>query len=387
MSRFTGALGNTNRLKLGTFSSNLEHGGFITTLEGTLKADWGQVRRIAELSDGMGLEAIVPVARWKGYGGKTNFAGRGFDTFCWAAGLAAVTEYAHIFSTVHVPTIHPIVAAKQIATIDHISGGRSGLNVVGGWYRPELEMFGPSYFLEHERRYDLAEEWVEVITLLWTSEDEFDYRGEFFQIKGGWSKPHPLQKPTPPIMNAGGSPRGQRFAAAHSDMIFVHIQDDRNVENARRQVESVKELAWHEFGREVQVWGQSYVICRETEAEARAFWNHYVRDLGDFEAADNLMHFLGLESLVLGADWERARDRFISGWGGTEILGSPDQVAEQFALLAEAGLDGTVLLFPRWEEGLEQFRDQVLPLLEQAGLREPYIRPSRSDAPAGGSAA
>jgi alkanesulfonate monooxygenase SsuD/methylene tetrahydromethanopterin reductase-like flavin-dependent oxidoreductase (luciferase family) len=238
-------------------------------------------------------------------------------------------------------------------------------------------MFGPAYFLEHDRRYDLADEWVRVIKLLWTSEDEFDFGGDFFQIAAGYSMPKPLQKPTPPIMNAGGSPRGQRFAAENSDMIFIHVKDDNDLGAVREQVDAVKTLAGEEFGREVQVWTQSYVVCRDTEAEARSFWNHYVRDLGDFEAADNLMHFLGLESAVLGADWDRARDRFISGWGGTEMVGAPDQIAGRFAQLADAGLDGTVLLFPRWEEGLVQFRDQVLPLLEQAGLRKPYV-PARA---------
>ena len=273
----------------------------------------------------------------------------------------------------HVPTIHPIVAAKQLTTIDHISGGRSGLNVVGGWYRPELEMFGPDYFLAHERRYDLAEEFIGLIVRLWTETDEFDFDGEFFHVRGGFSEPKPLQRPTPPIMNAGGSPRGQRFAAQYSDMIFIHVQDDVDLSSAAEQVDRVKTLARDEFGRDVQVWTQSFVVCRETEREARAFWNHYVRDLGDTDAADNLMHFLGLESAVLGADWERARERFISGWGGTEMLGTPEQLVERFAQLADAGLDGTVLLFPLWEEGLEQFGAQVLPLLEQAGLREPYV--------------
>jgi alkanesulfonate monooxygenase SsuD/methylene tetrahydromethanopterin reductase-like flavin-dependent oxidoreductase (luciferase family) len=371
---FTGALANANRLKLGTFSTNLEHGGFITSLPGTLKAHWPQVRHVAELVDAMGLELIVPVARWKGYGGRIDYSGPSFDTFCWAAGLASATEYPHIFSTVHVPTMHPIVAAKQLTTIDHISGGRTGLNVVGGWYRPELEMFGPNYFLEHDRRYDLAEEWVQVITQLWTADGEFDYDGEFFQIRGGYSEPKPVQRPTPPIMNAGGSPRGQRFAAQYSDMIYIHVQDDTDLRTAKDQVDRVKTLAHDEFGRDVQVWTQSFVVCRETEREALDFWNHYVRELGDFEAADNLMHFLGLESAVLGADWERARDRFVSGWGGTEMMGTPEQLVERFVQLADAGLDGTLLLFPIWEEGLEQFGEQVLPLLEQAGLREPYVR-------------
>ena len=119
---------------------------------------------------------------------------------------------------------------------------------------------------------------------------------------------------------------------------------------------------------------RSVVVCRETETEARAFWHHYVHELGDLEAADNLMRGIGLESDVLGKEnYERERDRFISGWGGVQMIGTPEQVAERLALLSEAGCDGTLLLFPIWEEGLSQFRDEVLPLLERAGLRQPYV--------------
>jgi alkanesulfonate monooxygenase SsuD/methylene tetrahydromethanopterin reductase-like flavin-dependent oxidoreductase (luciferase family) len=87
-----------------------------------------------------------------------------------------------------------------------------------------------------------------------------------------------------------------------------------------------------------------------------------------------------LESAVLGKDWERARDRFISGWGGVELVGTPEQIVERLSLIAETGCDGTLLMFPIWEEGLVQFRDKVMPLLEQAGLRKPYVSPSRSAA-------
>ncbi len=98
--------------------------------------------------------------------------------------------------------------------------------------------------------------------------------------------------------------------------------------------------------------------------------------LGDYEAADNLMHYIGLESAVLGKDWERARDRFISGWGGVELVGTPEQIIERLSLIAETGYDGTLLMFPIWEAGLAQFRDKVMPLLEQAGLRKPYVPPA-----------
>ena len=72
------------------------------------------------------------MARWRGFGGATNFNGACYETFTWAAGVGGATEHATVFATSHVPTIHPIVAAKQATTIDHISNGRFALNLVMG---------------------------------------------------------------------------------------------------------------------------------------------------------------------------------------------------------------------------------------------------------------
>jgi dimethylsulfone monooxygenase len=117
---------------------------------------------IAVMADRAGIEALVPVARWKGFGGKTNFNGTCFETYTWAAGLAAATRQAAVFSTSHVPTIHPIVAAKQATTIDHISNGRFALTVVCGGYEPECWMFGTPV-MEHDALYAYATEWLEII--------------------------------------------------------------------------------------------------------------------------------------------------------------------------------------------------------------------------------
>ena len=96
--------------------------------------------------------------------------------------------------TSHVPTVHPILAAKQGTTIDHITNGRFALNIVCGWFKPELEMFGAP-IMQHDIRYDYAAEWVEILKLLWTSEEEFDYDGKYLQVKKGFSQPKPIQEP------------------------------------------------------------------------------------------------------------------------------------------------------------------------------------------------
>src|SRR5580700_9463418 len=97
--RKTNPLFNDRKLKLGTFSSNLSGGCAITTIDGVLKADWPSTLTLALLADEMEFEALVPVGRWKGFGGVTNFNGAGFECFSWAAGIGALTKYSGIFAT------------------------------------------------------------------------------------------------------------------------------------------------------------------------------------------------------------------------------------------------------------------------------------------------
>src|SRR5262245_58333716 len=109
----TNLLFNDRKLKLGTFCTNLDYGAAITTIERTLRISWPATLALAKLAEEMEFEALVPVGRWRGFGGVTNFNGAGFECFSWAAGIGASTTYPAIFATSHVPTVHPIMAAKQ----------------------------------------------------------------------------------------------------------------------------------------------------------------------------------------------------------------------------------------------------------------------------------
>src|ERR1700691_6349902 len=96
---------NDRKLKLGTFSSNLSGGCAISTIDGTLEATWDNTLELARLADTMKFGALVPVGRWKGFGGVTDFNGRGFEPYTWAAASGAATKYSAVFATSHVPTV------------------------------------------------------------------------------------------------------------------------------------------------------------------------------------------------------------------------------------------------------------------------------------------
>ena len=131
----TSPLFNKRKLKLGTFGSNLSGAQTVSSIEGVLKVDWDTASTVGAMAEAMEFEAIVPVGRWRGFGGDTDFNRDSFESYTFAAGMAAQTKYPAVFATSHVSTIHPTMAAKQAITIDHISGGRFALNVVTGWYK------------------------------------------------------------------------------------------------------------------------------------------------------------------------------------------------------------------------------------------------------------
>ena len=195
-----------NRFKLAVFSVNIAGGLLMSDAEGLPDGSWEESTRLTAAAERAGFEAVVPLARWRGHGGRLNPAAHSLETFTWAAGLSALTERINIFATFHVPTVHPIMAAKMGATIDHISNGRFGLNIVAGWQPDELAMFGVAKH-DHDERYAVAAEWTELVEELWTREGSFDFDGTYFKAPGAFSEPKPVQR-RPIIMSAGASPAG-----------------------------------------------------------------------------------------------------------------------------------------------------------------------------------
>jgi FMNH2-dependent dimethyl sulfone monooxygenase len=356
------------KLKLGTFGTNLDRGCAISTIDGVLEIDWPNTLTLAKIADEMEFEALVPVGRWKGFGGVTNFNGPGFECFSWAAGIGASTRHPAVFSTTHVLTVHPIMAAKQATTIDHITGGRFALNVVTGWHRPEMEMFGVR-MIDHDDRYQLAVEWLEIIKRLWSEDGEFDYEGRYFNISKGYLEPKPLQRPFPPVMNAGNSEKGRDYAIRYCDVAFVNLnRGDLSVSKA--VIADYRKRAREEFGRDLQVWSHAYIVQGETEQEAKDLFDEYVNRKGDWEAATNLVETMGLNTVGRTQEQLRAmKMHFIGGWGGFALVGTKEQIVEGLAKLSALGLDGVVVSWPRYIADMRTFQRETLPLLKQAGLR------------------
>jgi len=368
--RFDSPLFNDNRMKLGVMAFNCSHGSSVTTAENVWPMTWADNVALARMADDAGFEALLPVGRWRGYGGATNFNHRTFESFTWAAGIAALTRRIAVIATVHLPLVHPVAAAKQAVTVDHISGGRFVLNMVCGWNRPEFEMFGAEW-RPHDERYVYAAEWLELVRRLWTEEEEFDFDGRWFRGRRLWSQPKPIQRPYPLLMNAGGSPAGQRFSATHCDMNFAMLrQKDRA--HDRAQVANLKRMAAAE-GNRSECWIHAYVVCRESQQAAEDYLDYYVREKGDWVAADNMIEMFGLQSETLEPEQLDAfRYHFIAGHGGYPLVGTPESIVAQIEALSAVGVDGMLLSWVDYLAECRQWIDEVLPLMQAAGQRRPF---------------
>ncbi len=371
----TNPIFNNNKLKLGTFCTNTVSN--MTFVPERRDASWANSLAAARLADNAGLEAIVPIARWKGYldGRPEHFSNDVFDVFTWAAGLAQATRYSSIFATSHAPTIHPLVVAKQCATIDAISGGRCSLNIVGGWNRREFDMFGIN-LMEHDQRYVYLEEWLQLVRRLWTDPGEFDIESRFFRMKKALSRPQPLQQGGVPIMNAALSPTGMRFSAKNSDIGLISPQGERP-EDWRPQVENYKRMAREEFGREIQLWTNVAVVQRETLEAAQAYLHRYSVEYLDVECLDSIMRTISMENNIpAGSELLAAMRRRMAVGAGHPLIGTAQSIAEELAAISRVGIDGIIMTWVDYVDGLERFCREVLPLLEQAGLRQPFARAS-----------
>lgn len=359
----SGPMHDGNPFKLGLFGP-VFNTTQISTRPSSFELTWEHTKRIAQLADQGGLDFILPPARWAGFGGPSEFMDKSFDSFNWVAAAAAVTERIAFLATTHTSVHSPITIAKQSATLDHIAGGRLGINLTMGWVRHEIEMFGIQ-LREHDERYKFGAEWVTALERLWTEDEPFDFDGEFITLKQAQSKPKPISKPRPVLVNAGNSNAGIDFSARYCDYNFATIND---LETGAELVQRVKSLAENDYNRQLGVMTYGSIVCRPTEKEAKdAFQN--IIEHADYQAGGDLMRSNGAESESFRELINANQTRFITSSGGSEIVGTPEQVAEQLKAFHDIGIGGFAVIFQDFAEEIPYFTAEVLPLLKDMGVR------------------
>lgn len=363
---------NSNVLKIGMFGSNCSSSRTATTVPERWTADWPDCLALGRMADEAGIDFMLPIGRWKGYGGDTDFHGTTLETITWATGLLAATKRITVFGTVHAPLFHPLIAAKQMVTADQVGDGRFGLNIVAGWNEGEFEMFGVAQ-REHDQRYDFAEEWLQVMHLAWTGPEQFDFRGRFFDLKGVRAKPKPVGGTRPIIMNAGSSEAGKTFAMRNCDAFFTATGASRSsLDGVAARVQEVKTEA-AKIGREIEVYTIGQVICRPTQKEAEEYHHHANVENADWPAIERMLALRGIRRDNTPVEDYAAKRKFFASHsiGGYPFVGTPDRIAEELAIVSRAGVRGIAVSFVNYVKELPYFRDEVLPRLARMGLRGP----------------
>jgi alkanesulfonate monooxygenase SsuD/methylene tetrahydromethanopterin reductase-like flavin-dependent oxidoreductase (luciferase family) len=365
------AMYNGNRLKIGLFGANCSSGRSATMVAERWSANWPDCLRLARMAEAAGIDFLLPIARWKGYGGATDFHGTSLETMTWAAGLLAATERITVFGTVHAPLFNPLIAAKEFVTADHIGEGRFGLNLVVGWNEGEFEMFGVSQ-REHEERYAFAQEWLDAVMQAWSAPDTFDFAGQYLKLSGVRSNPKPYAGTRPIIMNAGSSATGQAFALRNCDAYFTANAASRvSLDAAVRHVEEIKRQG-RANGREIEVFTVGQVICRPTQKEAEDYYRHALIEQADWGAVDGMLALKDITPHKMPIEeFEKKRQYFAgNAIGGYPYVGTPDRVADELANISRAGMRGIAVSFVNYVNELPYFCDEVLPRLARLGVRE-----------------
>ena len=350
------------KLHLGLFMPSVSHMPNISHYK-AVPDDWtfASNRLIAQAAEAAGFEFLFPVSRWRTIGGEIDYHGKSLETMTWAAGLLAVTRTIEIFSTVHVPVFNPVVAAKMGATLDHIGGGRWGINIVSGWNRAEFAMMGIE-MLDHAERYARSEDFIRILKGLWTAPPgSFSFCSKHYQVRDGYVMPQPQRRPHPPIVNAGSSPDARDMAARQCDWAFVCPV---GMDDAQALATDFKARA-QQHGRRLRVVAMVQPVWGASREEAQAERQRVIDGM-DEAAVRNWADGVGLES---GSFSAQTLETFAFGAGSLPLLGTAVDVADGLADLHARGIDGVLMSYHDYLGDTARFAQEVIPLLQQRGVR------------------
>lgn len=335
----------------------MANGGWIMSANAPpLDGSYAYNRKVAKLADEAGLDFVMSMAKWRGYGGETAHWDTSLDAQILIAALAEATSRVKVWTTVHTFLQNPAVTAKMMATLDQVSGGRAGLNVVTGSYKKEFDQMNAwPEGMGHDDRYDLASEWIQAIKRLW-SEPSVTMDGKYVKLDDCQSNPKPVSTPRPFLVCAGMSGKGMQFTLEEMDAIFLAGADNDDLARTSRAAKAKA----REFGRGIRTYTMMTLVLGETDEAAQAKAAHYREGL-DEGALHGMMRAYGFLDSEIGKEnafVASARSSFMT----PRLIGSAETVTRQaIELMDQAELDGLMLIFPDYIEGISIVADSILP--------------------------
>ena len=230
-------------MQVGVFIPISNNGWLISTTSPQYMPTWDLNRQVVQKAERYGFDFALSMIKLHGFGGPSRYWDYNLESFTLMAGLAAATSRIQLFATCAVLTVPPPFAARMAVTIDEISGGRFGINIISGWQRREYTQMGIWPGAEHyRRRYDYCAEYVTVMRELWAT-GQSDFKGAFFTMEV--SRCSPLPQAPIKIIGAAQSDNGTRFAAEYCDYNFCASYGMNEPTRFAPSVVTQKVRFWH----------------------------------------------------------------------------------------------------------------------------------------------
>lgn len=347
-------------LKFAYWVPNVSGGLVVSTLP--QRTDWGLAynQQLAQTAERAGFEyALTQIRFTAGYGAEYQH-----ESVSFSQALLHATTRLKVLAALLPGPWHPAVVAKQIATIDHISGGRIGINVVSGWFKGEFTAIG-EHWLEHDERYRRSREFIQALKGIWT-QDKFSFRGDFYRFTDYTLSPKPLQQPHPEIFQGGSSRAARDNAATVSDWYFTN---GNTPEELKRQIDDIQAKA-QANGHRVRIGVNAFVIARDTEEEAQAVLADILKHahVEAVKAFGEAVTQAGKASPEGEGNWARSTFEDLVQYNDgfrTNLIGTPRQIAERILALKAVGVDLVLTGFLHFIEEVEYFGAKVLPLVRE----------------------
>jgi pyrimidine oxygenase len=349
-------------MNVGIFIPIGNNGWLISENAPQYKPSFELNKQITLAAEHYGMDFALSMIKLRGFGGKTEFWDHNLETFTLMAGLAAVTSKIKLYATAASLVMPPAIVARMSSTIDSISNGRFGLNLITGWQKPEYSQMGmwpgDEFFAT---RYRYLSEYVQVLRELWST-GRSDFKGEHFRMDDCRVSPRPQVDMK--VICAGQSDAGMDFSARYADYNFCFgkgVNTPRAFEPAARKlIDATKKT-----GRHVTSYVLFMVIADTTDEAARAKWEHYKAG-ADQEALAWLTEQSTADTRS-GADTnvrQMADPTSAVNINMGTLVGSYATVARLLDEVAEVpGTEGVLLTFDDFVEGVEAFGQHVQPLM------------------------
>jgi alkanesulfonate monooxygenase len=295
------------------------------------------------------------------------------QTACWEAWISSAMMVARskrirMLVAARPSYINPVLLAKMVAAFDQLSGGRICINLIAGQSEQENASEGIKW--AKEQRYEIMEEEVALLKLLWT-QPSVTYEGKFYQLNGAQVRPRPFQKPHPPFYLGGGSQQAWEISAKHSD---VHLFWGDTYDRIRANMAVIREMAAR-HGREDKIgFGMRLqIVCRETEEEAWAFAHNLVGHASEAQKTFVKERFATSEAnrrvRELAATGDVIERNLFTGitkvrpGAGIAVVGTPEQCADTLQDFIDLGCHSFCLSGYLHDEEAERFGKWIMPIL------------------------